>query len=160
MVRAEAQDGVSTLAGLPAEEPPVKPYCWTLDLRSQLASLPSVPLGFLNQLAGYAVGLGPILRVDEVVQLRVSGWSVVLDCLKCVRCKPSEDAVRVLEFAVLAVREWQEVELQGLLRRHLPRQRNVAPTTSIGEIAESVPQFLPRINSWVSLRCFYDPRDT
>ncbi len=120
MVGSEAQDGVSTFGRLPTKEPFVKSYCWMFDLRSDLASLPSVPLGFLDQLAGYAVGLDPILRVDDVVQLIVCGSSVVLNCLKGVRCKRFEDAVRLLEFAVLAVREWQKVELQDLLRRYLP----------------------------------------
>jgi hypothetical protein len=133
MVGSEAQDGVSTFGPLPTEEPFVKSHCWMFDLRSDLAPLPSVPLGFLDELAGYAVGLGPIRRVDEVVQLIVCDRSVVLNCPKRVRCKRFEDAVRVLEFVVLAVREWQKVELQNLLRRYLPQQANVASTTSIGE---------------------------
>ncbi len=67
----------------------------------------------------------------------------MLNCLKGVRCNRFEDAVCVLESAVLAVRERQKVELQYLLRRYLTQQGNVAPTISIGEPSESVPQFLP-----------------
>lgn len=67
MVPSHAEDGVPALGGLPAEEPFVKSCCWMLDLRGDLSSLPSVALGFLDELAGYAVGHGPILRVDEVV---------------------------------------------------------------------------------------------
>ena len=142
MVAANRQHWVSVLGGLPAEEAFVEADRWLLNRVGDFSSLPSVPLGFLDELAGYAVGFGPIRRVDEVVQLIVCGRSVVLNCRKGVRCKRFEDAVRVLEFAVLAVREWQKVELQNLLRRYLPQQANVVSTTSIGEIAESVPQFL------------------
>jgi len=52
MVRSDAEDRVSMFGRLPAEEPFVKSYCWMFDLRSDLASLPSVPLGFLDELTG------------------------------------------------------------------------------------------------------------
>jgi hypothetical protein len=152
MVRSDAEDRVPVFGRLPAEEPFVKSYCWMFDLRSDLASLPSVPLGFLDELAGYVVG--PILRVEEVVELSVGIGLLAFDRIKCSRCKSLEDAVRVLESAVFAVCEWQKVKWQCLLRRYLSPQGNVALTTSVGELAESGPQFLPRINSWVSLRCF------
>jgi uncharacterized protein Usg len=141
MVRSDAEDRVSMFGRLPAEEPFVKSYCWMFDLRSDFASLPSVPLGFLDELAGCAVGL--VLRVEEMVESSVAVRLLTFDRVKCGRCKGLEDAVRVLEFAVLAVSEWQKVEWQYLLRRYLPQQEDVAPTaSSIGEQGESVPQFL------------------
>jgi len=118
MVRSDAEDRVPTFGRLPAEEPSVKSYCWMFDLRSDLASLPRVPLGFLDELAGYVVG--PILRVEEVVELSVGIGLLAFDRIKCSRCKSLEDAVRVLEFAALAVREWQKVKWQCLLRRYPP----------------------------------------
>jgi hypothetical protein len=151
MVRSDAEDRVSMFGRLPAEEPFVKSYCWMFDLRSDFASLPSVPLGFLDELAGCAVGL--VLRVEEMVESSVAVRLLTFNRVKCGRCKSLEDTVRVLEFAVLAVREWQKVELQYLLRRYLSQQEDIAPTTSMGEQGVSVPQFLPRMNSWVSLRC-------
>jgi len=118
IVRSETQDRVSTSGRLPAEEPPVKSYCCMLDLRGDLAPLPSVPLGFFDKLAGYAVCL--VLRVDEVVESSVAAGLVTFDHVKCGGRNSREDAVRVLQFAVLAVREWQKVELQYLLRRYPP----------------------------------------
>jgi hypothetical protein len=123
-----------------------------LDLRGDLAPLPSVPLGFLDKLAGYAVCL--VLRVDEVVESSVAAGLLMFDHVKCGVRNGREDAVRVLQFVVLAVRERQKIELHHLLRRCPPQQRNVAPTTLTGQICESVPQFLPRINSRVSLWSF------
>ena len=151
MVAANRQHWVSVLGGLPAEEAFIKSDRWLLNRVGDFASLPSVPLGFLDELAGYAVGL--VLRVEEMVESSVAVRLLTFDRVKCGRCKSLEDTVRVLEFAVLAVREWQKVELQYLLRRYLPQQEDIAPTTSMGEQGESVPQFLPRMNSWVSLRC-------
>jgi hypothetical protein len=146
MVRSDAEDRVSVLGGLPAEEPFVKSYCWMFDLRSDFASLPSVPLGFLDELAGYAMGL--VLRVEEMVESSVAVRLLTFNRVKCGRCKSLEDTVRVLEFAVLAVGEWQKVEWQYLLRRYLPQQEDIAPTaSSMGEQGVSVPQFLPRMNS-------------
>jgi hypothetical protein len=152
MVAANRQHWVSVLGGLPAEEAFIEADRWLLNRVGDFASLPSVPLGFLDELAGCAVGL--VLRVEEMVESSVAVRLLTFDRVKCGRCKSLEDTVRVLEFAVLAVREWQKVEWQYLLRRYLPQQENIAPTTSMGEQGESVPQFLPRMNSWVSLRCF------
>jgi len=104
MVRSDAEDRVPVFGRLPAEEPFVKSYCWMFDLRSDLASLPSVPLGFLDELAGYVVGL--VLRVEEMVESSVAVRLLAFDHVKCGRCKGLEDAVRGLEFAVLAVSEW------------------------------------------------------
>jgi len=115
------------LGGLPREEAFIEADRWLLDRVGDFASLPSVPLGFLDELAGCAVGL--VLRVEEVVESSVAVRLLAFDRVKCGRCKGLEDAVRVLEFAVLAVSEWQKVELQCLLRRYLPQQEDVAPTT-------------------------------
>jgi hypothetical protein len=137
---------------LPAEEAFIEADRWLLNRVGDFASLPSVPLGFLDELAGCAVGL--VLRVEEMVESSVGVGFLVFDRVKCGRCKSLEDTVGVLEFAVLAVREWQKVEWQYLLRRYLPKQGNITPTaSSIGEQGVSVPQFLPRMNSWASLRC-------
>jgi hypothetical protein len=120
MVRSNAEDRVSMFGRLPTEEPFVKSYCRMFDLRSNPASLPSVPLGFLDELAGYVVGL--VLRVEELVELSVCAGFLVFNRVKRGRCESLEDVVRVLEFAVLAVREWQKIELQYLLRRHYPHK--------------------------------------
>jgi hypothetical protein len=153
MIRSDAEDRVSMFGRLPAEEPFIEADRWLLNRVGDLASLPRVPLSFLDELAGYAMGL--VLRVEEMVESSVAVRLLAFNRVKCGRCKSLEDAVRVLEFAVLAVSEWQKVELQCLLRRYLPQQEEVAPTaSSIGEQGESVPQFLSRMNSWVSLRCF------
>jgi hypothetical protein len=152
MVAANRQDWMPMLGGLPREEAFIEADRWLLDRVGDFASLPSVSLGFLDELAGYAMGL--VLRVKEMVESSVAVRLLTFNRVKCGRCKSLEEAVCVLEFAVLAVREWQKVELQCLLRRYLPQQEYIAPTaSSIGEQGESVPQFLPRMNSWVSLRC-------
>jgi len=144
MVRSDAEDRVSMFGRLPAEEAFIEADRWLLNRVGDFASLPSVSLGFLDELAGYAMGL--VLRVEEMVESSVAVRLLAFDRVKRGRCKGLEDAVRVLEFAVLAVGEWQKVKWQCLLRRYLSPQGNVAPTTSIGEQGESVPQFLPRMN--------------
>jgi hypothetical protein len=151
MVAANRQHWMSVLGGLPAEEASIEADSWLLNRIGDLASLPSVPLSFLDELAGYAISL--VLRVEEVMESSVGVGFPAFDRVKCGCCNSLEDTVRVLELMVLAVREWQKVELQYLLRRYLPQQENIAPTTSMGEQGESVPQFLPRMNSWVSLQC-------
>jgi hypothetical protein len=65
MVGSEAQDGVSTFGYLPTEEAFVKSYRWLLDRVGDFASLPSVPLSFLDELAGYAMGPGYVSKTAE-----------------------------------------------------------------------------------------------
>jgi hypothetical protein len=138
MVRSDAEDRVSMFGRLPAEEAFIEADRWLLNRVGDFASLPSVPLGFLDELAGSAVGL--VLRVEEMVESSVAVRLLTFDRVKCGRCKSLEDTVRVLEFAVLAVREWQY-----LLRRYLPQQGNVAPTTSMAE--QGVSAFLSNLRA-------------
>jgi hypothetical protein len=138
MVAANRQHWMPMLGGLPAEEAFIEADRWLLDRVGDFASLPSVPLGFLDELAGYAMGL--VLRVEEMVESSVAVRLLTFDRVKCGRCKSLEDTVRVLEFAVLAVREWQY-----LLRRYLPQQGNVAPTTSMAE--QGVSAFLSNLRA-------------
>jgi len=152
MVRSDAEDMVSAPCATPREETFVKPYCRMLNLRGDLASLPSVPLGFLNQLASYPSTF--VLSIDHVVQCSVCVWLRDLHSLKREGRDRFEGCIGFTELPTLKMRQRCKVEPQRLLRRYLPQQTHAAPNTLTGQLDESVPQFLPRINSWVSLRCF------
>ena len=151
-VAAHTQNGVSASCTAPREEALVEAYRRLHNPVGDLASLPSVPLGFLDQLARYLSP--PIVSVDCVVQRRVRPWLRGPYCLECGGRDVLEAYVGFLELTLFCICQRCKVELQHLLRRYLPQQTNVAPTTSAGELGETVTQFLPRINSWVSLRCF------
>jgi hypothetical protein len=150
MVSSHTEDGVSTFSRLPTEEPFVKSYCWMFDLRSDLASLPSVPLCFLDKLAGYAVGL--VLRVEEMVELSVAVGLLTFNRVKCGCCNSLEDAVRVLEFTVLAIRERQKVELQYLLRRYLPKGKISTQPLKVGSCVKLLRNSSPCLKAGVSSR--------
>ena len=149
-VAAHTQNGVSTSCTAPREETLVEAYRRLHNPVGDLASLPSVPLRLLDQLARYLSP--PIVSVDCVVQRRVRPWLRCLYLLECGGRDVLEAYVGFLELTPFCICQRCKVELQHLLRRYLPQQTNVALTTSGGELGETVPQFLPRINSWASLR--------
>jgi hypothetical protein len=134
----------------PREETFVEAYRRLHNPVGGLASLPSVPLRFLNQLARYLPA--SVVWVDYVVQDRVCVWLQELYSLKRGGRDVFKGRVGLTELLLFNMGQRCKIELQYLLRRYLPPQGNPATTTSIGELAESGPQFLPRINSWVSLQ--------
>jgi hypothetical protein len=69
MVSPYTQNGVSTRCTPPREEAFVESYRWPLNPICDLASLPSIPLRFLNQLARYLHA--SVVLIDRMVQGRV-----------------------------------------------------------------------------------------
>ena len=80
MASSDGEHGVPSLSFLEAEEPFVESYRWMVDVLAYSAPLPSVPLRFLDQLAGYAVRL--VLRVDQMVQSIVGSRLLALNRLR------------------------------------------------------------------------------
>jgi hypothetical protein len=132
MVGSDAEDRVASTRPLEAEQASVQAYRWMVYAVAYPAPLPSVPLSFLNQLAR-DVG-EPVSGVDKVVELRVCSRVGGSDGFKSVGGDSMECGVRARKLVNLAFRQWQNVELQCLLRRYLPWRRDVAPATSIGEL--------------------------
>ena len=115
MVRSDAEDRVSAPCAAPREESFVEAYCWMLDPRSDLASLPGVPLGFLNKLTGYPSTF--VVSIDHVVKCGVCVWLGGLDSLECEGRDRFEGCIGFTELLLLKMCQRCKVELQCLLRR-------------------------------------------
>jgi hypothetical protein len=133
-VAAYTQNWVPMPCTSPREQALIESYRWPLNPVGNLASLPSVPLRFLNKLARY---LPVSVWVDDVVQFPVCAWFGVSYGLKRGGCGLLEGCIGFTELMLFRVRQRSKVELQCLLRRYLPQGRNVAPTTLSGELRET-----------------------
>jgi hypothetical protein len=123
-VAADAENRVSASCTAPREETLVEAYRRLQNRVSDLASLPSVPLSLLDQLACYLPS--PIVLVDCVVQRRVRAWLRRLYRLECARRDILEAYVGFLELTLFCIRQRCKVELQYLLRRCLPNWKMFA----------------------------------
>lgn len=155
MVSAHAEDGVSASCTSPREEAFIESYCRPLNLVCDLASLPSVPLCFLDQLACYLCA--PILCVDHMMQCGVCAWLGDLHRLKCGGCGLLEGCIGFMELSLFNIGQRLKVELQYLLRRYLPTRKMFSQQFN----AESCVK-VPRNSSPESIRrfpcgVFYEP---
>jgi len=121
MVATYRQDWMPMLGGLPREEAFIESYCWSVNLVCDLASLPSVPLSFFDQLACYLSA--PVLCVDDMVQCGVCAWLGGLYRLERGGCGVLEGCIGFMELALFHIGQRLKVELQYLFRRYLPIQK-------------------------------------
>jgi len=144
---------MSTLGGLPTEQSFVKTDRWSLNLLGDFTSLPSIALGFLNQLTGDSEGF--VVTVDRLMEVIVCLNGLIAAEQAKATCgdvlKARVGFVKALSFGA---RQRQKVQLKRLLHRYLPIQKIPSCSLKLETWLKLFPQFLPRINSWVSLRCF------
>ena len=153
-VSSHAEDRVPSFCCFEAEQALVKPDRWIADAFAYPAPLPSVPLSFLNQLAGDAGQ--PVPRVDEVVELRVGSRLGGIDGFKSVGGDCIECGVCVSKLVDLAFRQWQDIELQRLFRRYLPTGKIFVQSFNVESCGKLLRNSSPCLNAGVSLRSFYD----
>lgn len=101
MVSAHAEGGVSAPGASPREEAFIESYCRPLNRVCDLASLPSVPLCFLDQLACYLSA--PVLCVDDMVQCGVCAWLGGLYRLKRGGCSLLEGCIGFMELSLFNI---------------------------------------------------------
>jgi hypothetical protein len=118
-VAANAENRMPTSRVAPGEEMPVEPYRWSLSPVGDPASLPSVPLGLLDQLACHLCTTS-IVSVDCVMQCRVRPWLRRLYRLECGGSDLLEAYIRFLELTLFRICQGRKVELQYLVRRYHP----------------------------------------
>jgi len=128
-IAANRQYWMPVLRGLPGEEPLIEADCWLLNGISYFPSVPSIALGFLDELTGYVPTL--VLCVDYVVQLSVCGWPRGLDRAKRRTRSFLEGCVGFMQSVLFFICQRQKVQRKRLLHRYLPQERNrVLRTTS------------------------------
>jgi hypothetical protein len=149
-VAAHTKDWVSTPCTFPREEALVEAYCWMLDLVGDLASLPSVPLRFLDQLARYPSAL--VVSIDSMVQFRVRPRFRGQYRLERRGRDLLEDFVGFTELSPLKIGQVCKVELQYLLRRYLPDREMLSQLLELESSAKVFGDSSPCLKAGVSLR--------
>jgi len=149
-VGSHTEDRVPSFCCFEAEQAFVKPDRWIVNVLAYAAPLPSVPLSFLNQLAGDASQ--PVSCVDEVVELRVGSRLGRLDGFKGVGGDCMERGVRARKLVDLAFREWQNIELQRLFRHYRPTEKMLAQSFNVESCGKVLRNSSPCLKAGVSLR--------
>ena len=117
-----------------------------------LASLPTVPLCFLDQLTRYPSTF--VVCIDHVVQCGVCVWLGDLYSLECEGRDPFEGCIGFTELLLLKMRQRCKVELQCLLRRYLPNREMLSQLLELESSAEVFRNSSPCLKTGVSLRRF------
>ena len=147
---SNTENRVPSICCFEAEKPFVKPNRWIVDALTYPAPFPSVPLSFLNQLASDAGQ--PVYCVGEMVQLRIGSRFGGFDGFKSVGGDCMECGVCVRKLVDLAFRQWQNVELQRLLRRYLPTGKTFSQPFNVESRGKVLRNSSPCLKAGVSLR--------
>jgi len=150
MANSYAEDWMFSACAFEAEKPFVETHCWLIDCRCNFSPLPSVSLCFFNQLACCAVR--PVLRVGEMVELRVGLRILGLDGLKTFGGNCLESRVRFMELSLLNTSRRQKVKLKRLLRRYRPKRKTLSKLFNWERYAKAFRNSSPCLKAGVSLR--------
>lgn len=107
-------------------------------------------MSFFDQLAGYAVH--PVLRVGEMVELRVGSRIRGVDGSEAFSGNCLESRVRFMKLSLLNASQRQKVELKRLLRRYPPKRKVLSELFYWERYAKAFRNSSPCLKAGVSLR--------